>query len=575
MRKLAALKFLLMNKRLLIFLLILPSVTRAQEEFLPGNINHTSKNNVIPAISGDGKSMIYLTDYSNTGDWALERTEYISGRWENSTELTALNPMQLNNRGGYFLDNSGEAIWFSSRKADGLGGYDIWVTKKGASGWGRANNPGKPLNSTLDEGDPSISPDGQSLYFMRCARINSTEAKECKIFVSEKNKGRGLPWKEPVALPDYINDGNTLSPKILSDNKTLIFSSDRPGGKGGLDLWMITLEGDRWSSPMNLEYANTPEDDRYISMSLRTDYAYLTRVSSSGFNGVAQIQVPEQYRPKDVVMLMGKVVNDLGNPESVDIRVNNQTNSVLEGRVISDEENGDFVAILTEGSSYEITFEDRSGKLAFQTQHINIEELRGSRREYPKVELTSVKSGNQFNLGGVVIDTITSTITSSSTYELVRLSRLLKQHPELKFNIGVYQQRYQEDSVQHAWLTELRYDSVLVRLPAIPIDSMLNTEKDSLLSVMNDTLGATLADTLIAEQYQARMSGIDSVESWQKKVIYHNNRTPLYAQTLLQQLLTKGVSKEQIQIIGLGLIPERKVKQVVFINGVALIVSIE
>jgi len=575
MCKLAAFKFLLMTKLLLIFLLILPSIMQAQVEFLPGNINHTSKNNVIPAISGDGKSMIYLTDYSNTGDWALEMTEYVSGRWQDSKELTALDPMRINNRGGYFLDNLGEAIWFSSRKADGLGGYDIWVTKKGSSGWGRANNPGKPVNSTLDEGDPSISPDGQNLYFMRCARINSTEAKECQIFVSETNKGSGLPWKEPVALPDYINVGNTLSPRILSDNKTLIFSSDRPGGKGGLDLWMTTLEEDKWSSPINLEYANTPDDDRYISMSLRTDYAYVTRVNSLGFQGVSIIEVPEKYRPKDVIMMMGKVVDDLGNPESIDIRVNNQTKNSLEGRVISDKANGDFVAVLTEGSAYEITFEDRSGKLAFQTQLLNIEELRSSRRQYPKVELTSIKSGNEFNLGGLVFDTITSTITASSNYEIFRLARLLKQHPELKFNIAVYQKSYQEDSIQHSWLTEIRYDSVLVRLPAINIDTMANTEKDSLLSVMNDTLGTTLADTLIVEEYQARMSGVDSVESWQKRAIYHNNRTPLYAQTLMHQLLTKGIPQEQIHLKGLGLVPEEKVAQKIFINGVAITVSIE
>lgn len=566
----------LMNKFISLLLLILPTALLAQEEFLPRNINHTSKNNMIPSISGDGKSMIYLTDYSNNGEFVLETTHYKMGRWQDPKEVTALNPMRLNNTGGYFLDNTGEAIWFSSRKPDGLGGVDIWVAKKGSSNWGRARNPGKPLNSNMDEGDPSISPDNQLIYFMRCSKISNDAAKGCKIYTSEKNKGRGLPWKEAVKLPDHLNQGNTLSPRILSDNKTLIFSSDRPGGKGGLDLWMSTREGGTWSEPVNLVFANTAEDERYISMSLRTEFAYITRRNESGYKGIVRAAVPVKFRPKEVIMMMGKVVDDQGAALSIDVRINNQTKSRLEARVISEKETGEFVAVLTEGSTFEITYEDRSGKHAFQTQIINVEELMSSRRQYPKVVLPIVKSGISFNIGGVEFDTLSNTITASSNFELLRLGRLMKQHKDLKFNIDIYQQRYHEDSIQYHWLTEVKFDSMMVKLPAIELDSMDNFEKDSLLMEMNDTLGmTTVEDTLIVNEFQARMSGVDSIETWQKFPIYHNNRTPHYGETLKLHLTTKGVVEEQFRINALGLIPEEKRSQVVFVNGVAIIVSIE
>ena len=557
------------------FLLFVTMVAYGQEEFLPRNVNHTSKNNMYPALSGDGKTMIYLTDYTNTGDFGLEMSEYKRGKWQDPSDVSALDPMRLNNLGGYFLDKSGEAIWFSSRKADGLGGFDVWYVKKSGSGWSRPINPGKPLNSPMDEGDPSISPDGQYLYFMRCSRIANEEAKGCSIYVSEKNRRRGLPWKEPVVLPDNINQGNTISPRILSDNRTLIFSSDRPGGKGGYDLWMSTKDGDTWSDPINLAYTNTTEDDRYLSMSLRTDYAYYTRVNNTGYKGIVQAYVPEKYRPADVIMMMGKVKDDGGDPQSVDIRLNNLTKSQMEGRVVSDDETGEFTVILSEGSRFEITFEDRSGALAFLTQIRDIEELRGSRREYPNVELTRVKRGAKFNIGGIAIDTVTATITASSTFEVLRLARLMKQHKDLQFMVDVYQENYKEDTIQTPELTEVRYDSIKVLLPVIEIDSMANPEKDSLLAVMNDTLGTTLQDTVIADEYQARMAGVDSVEVWQAKAIYHTNRTPHYAETLKQQLLTKGVTETQFQINALGLIPEGKRESVVFVNGVAIVVRVE
>ncbi len=565
-----------MNRIILIVLITIPSTLLAQEEFLPRNVNHTSKNNIIPAISGNGKTMIYLTDYSNSGEMVMEITHYKAGRWDDPKEISALNPMRLNNTGGYFLDNTGEAIWFSSRKPDGLGGYDIWVTKKGSSGWGRARNPGKPLNTNMDEGDPSISPDNQKIYFMRCSRISPETAKGCQIYVSEKNKGRGSAWKEAVKLPDYLNQGNTLSPRILSDNKTLIFSSDRPGGKGGLDLWMSTLEAGEWSQPINVEFANTAGDDRYMSMSFRTDFAYFTRKNDKGFNGIVKAKVPNKFRPQDVIMMMGKVVDENGIPHSLDIRINDYKTGKLVSRVITEKETGDFVAVLTEGSTFEITYEDRSGKLAFKTEIINVEELRSSRREYPTVELTTVKSGAKFNIGGIVFDTLSSTITASSNFEVLRLARLIKQHKDLKFKIDIYQENYHEDSIQLHWLTETKYDSIKVMLPAIDVDSMNNTQKDSLLMEMNDSLGTTtIKDTLIANEYQARMSGIDSIETWEKVPVYHNDRTPHYGETLMQHLKTKGITEETVTIQTPGLIPNEKRNQVVFVNGVAIVVSIE
>jgi len=565
-----------MNRIILIVLITIPGTLLAQEEFLPRNVNHTSKNNIVPAISGNGKMMIYLTDYSNSGEMVMEMTRYKSGRWDDPKEIAALNPMRLNNTGGYFLDNTGEAIWFASRKPDGLGGYDIWVTKKGTSNWGRARNPGKPLNTNMDEGDPSISPDNQKIYFMRCSRIAPESAKGCQIYVSEKNKGRGSAWKEAVKLPDYLNQGNTLSPRILSDNKTLIFSSDRPGGKGGLDLWMSTLEAGEWSQPVNIEFANTAGDDRYMSMSFRTDFAYLTRKNDKGFNGIVKAKVPEKFRPEDVIMMMGKVVDENGTPHSLDIRINDYKTGKLVSRVITEKETGDFVAVLTEGSTFEITYEDRSGKLAFKTEIIDVEELRGSRREYPKVELATVKSGAKFNIGGIVFDTLSSTITASSNFEVLRLARLIKQHKDLKFKVDIYQENYHEDSIQLHWLTETKYDSIKVMLPALDVDSMNNTQKDSLLMEMNDSLGTTtIEDTLIANEYQARMSGIDSIETWEKVPVYHNDRTPHYGETLMQHLKTKQVTGEMVTINALGLIPEDKKSQVVFVKGVAIVVSIE
>ena len=520
-------------------------------KYLPANINHKSKNNIYPALSGDGKTMLFSSDYTKDEELGLMVSQYVSGRWSDPQDVDAIGPSRINNIGGYTITNDGGTIWFSSKRADGLGGFDIWYMNKTASGWSRPANPGKPLNSDGHDGNPSLSPDGERVYFMRCTKMTREGSEGCKLYYSDKNQGQGRPWKDPVEMPANLNQGNTVSPRMLSDNRTLVFSSDRPGGKGRLDIWMSRRDGENWGDPMNVGFANSEINDQFMSVSLRNDIAYFTKKDDRGFGAIVQSSIPEQFRPDNVIMIMGYTKDESGNPIQAEIRINDYIEGKLKGRVISDAKDGSFTAVLPSGRTYEVNYSERSGNRIFYTELVDANNLRGSKRVYPTIVLQPVAPGLALPLTAVRFDSLSSRVSTTSNYEILRLVRLLKKHPNLNVEIDVYQKEYLEDSLPSSDdLTELKIDTVITYDTTIRVDTLTNNDKDSLLADINDTLMHSINDTTIVNNYLARMSGIDSVEVVTLKHTYHNDRSLLQAESIKKSLVDKGIPEERIEAVG-------------------------
>ena len=141
------------------------------------------------------------------------------------------------------------------------------------SDWSAPVNLGAPVNSPAIEQGASISPDGRSLYF-HCAGCPGTAGAD--IMVSHRDK-IGDPWGPPQNLGSVINTAaNEMAPFISPDGRHLYFSSNRPGGFGGLDLW-VSVRKDKhddfaWEPPVNLgPGVNTAADEAQASVFLSGD----------------------------------------------------------------------------------------------------------------------------------------------------------------------------------------------------------------------------------------------------------------------------------------------------------------
>lgn len=96
-----------------------------------------------------------------------------------------------------------------------------------------------PQGAGIHQGVASISPDGKTLFLTRWSLVGG---KKTSAIYNSKKLDSG--WSEPVLFDALVNipGYNTQQPFLMSDGKTLLFSSDKPGGSGGFDLWYATLD---------------------------------------------------------------------------------------------------------------------------------------------------------------------------------------------------------------------------------------------------------------------------------------------------------------------------------------------
>jgi outer membrane protein OmpA-like peptidoglycan-associated protein len=155
-----------------------------------------------------------------------------------------------------FTRNMMEANMFGQRNED------FYSSQKANGAWQTAK-PLKGVNTSLNEGAQSISPDGSWLVFTACNRDDDGAQGSCDLYWSQlKNTG----WTTPKPFSSAINSNDwDAQPTIGADNKTLIFASSRPGTLGKLDLWESVRQADgKWSKPQNLGPSLNTEGNEHM-----------------------------------------------------------------------------------------------------------------------------------------------------------------------------------------------------------------------------------------------------------------------------------------------------------------------
>lgn len=268
--------------------------------FKPVNLGegvNTADYEYFPSITADGLTLVITRNVRMKGQDAQEDF-YISkknnGIWQTAVQLNDIN--SNGNEGAPSISADGNFMFFAScmnmygdygdPSRKGLGSCDIFFTQKRNGKWTNPVNVGPPVNTANWESQPSFSSDGKTLYFVR-GIIGRDGVKNQDIYMSQIDESG--KFSIPVKLNDNINTpGREERPFIHPDNQTLYFASDGHIGMGRLDIYMSKKQVDgSWGPAINLGYPiNTFAEDEGLLVDPSGRLAYFASDRQGGYGGL-------------------------------------------------------------------------------------------------------------------------------------------------------------------------------------------------------------------------------------------------------------------------------------------------
>jgi outer membrane protein OmpA-like peptidoglycan-associated protein/tetratricopeptide (TPR) repeat protein len=271
-----------------------------------------------PIISQDGKRLYYTrrinhvnedivySDWDSCGGWFTPKN---IGYPPNSASNESYQNISLDNHYLFFMrsDNRSENGWDK-------GGFDLFMSYRihADSAWSIAQSFGATINSPSFEGMPCLSSDHSTLYFVsdRPGGYGGLD-----IWVSHFKFGL---WQKPINLGPQINTkGNDIAPFIAADNQTLYFSSNGHLGIGGLDLFMAHKVNDSvWSNPVNLGIpinSSSNEQSIFISNNGTTALFASDRGKKTGDYDIFSATLTSSLKPKPTLLINGKIIDKMTN----------------------------------------------------------------------------------------------------------------------------------------------------------------------------------------------------------------------------------------------------------------------
>jgi hypothetical protein len=327
----------------------------------------------------------------------------------------------------------------------------------------------------------------------------------------------------------------------MIDGKTLLFSSDRSGGKGGMDLYQTTMEYGQWTRPVPLNYINSEKNEEFVSVPARGDILYYHDKYKEHFQ-LYKAMIPPELRPKNVRLMTGEVSFMNAPPMDALVQAIDISTGKSVASVHTNPSDGSFFMVLSEGSRYDFSVFPLQPGFSYHAEILDLDSIGRSTWEKPEYSIGRLSPGSSFVLQALQFEERSNSIAQSSNVEMRRLSRFMKQNAGNHFEINAYIDTLRTDTIPSPSLTEISTDTVFITL----IKEELITEDSAGvqgLNVLNEYLD----------------SGFVQFEESRKEIVlmkvnstYHNDRSEMMAQAVVDYLVGKGAPSTMFTATGHG-----------------------
>jgi outer membrane protein OmpA-like peptidoglycan-associated protein/tetratricopeptide (TPR) repeat protein len=337
-------------------------------------------------------------------------------------------------KGAINISQDGEWLVFAGNfPQQGYGNFDIFVSYSTPGGWSEPFNLGSNINSEFWESGPSLSPDKQDLYFSsnRPGGYGGSD-----IYVSHlQANGRFGPAEN---MGPNVNTGaDELAPFIHADNQTLYFTSNGWPGFGGTDIYFVRKTSTvDWTEPVNLGYpVNTVDNEGslFVSANSLTAYYASDRADSRGQLDLYKFELPEDVKPYRTLFVKGFVTDSSsGNPLPCLVELINDSTGKVAAKLQTDETGFYFITVAV-GKNYTFLV-NRKGYL-FYSSLVSIPANDADSSFTFNIALQPIAVGKSIVLKNIQFDVNEATLQPVSQIELDRLVDLMLENVSVTVSI--------------------------------------------------------------------------------------------------------------------------------------------
>lgn len=341
---------------------------------------------------------------------------------------------------------------------DDQGDGNIYLSYQQGNKWGTPAKLTDNVNSKDWEPSASITPDGNTLYFSS-NRAGGLGGRDLYRSVRLPNG----EWSKPLNMGPNVNSKHDEdAPAISADGKTLYYATNGTFSMGGFDIVFSTLdENNVWSSPVNIGYpVNTSDDDIFFAPTPDDKHAYYSSASSSGGMGEKDICLLTFPQKEEVplTVLTGEITSIYGGvPPGTIITVTDVETGEMMGQYVPNAATGKYVIILPPGRNYNITYEAED--YLYQSDNVNISDTSAYQVISRPVELEPLKVGQKIVVRNIFFDSGKSVLKPESQVELDKLVKLMNTFPKLIVEIAGHTDASGSDELNQK-LSEQRAQSV-------------------------------------------------------------------------------------------------------------------
>lgn len=338
-------------------------------------------------------------------------------------------------KGAINISQDGEWLLFAGNfPGKGFGDFDLYISYNTPQGWSEPINLGSNINTEFWESSPSLSPDKNALYFSS-DRPGGLGGKDLYVSYRLAN-GK---WSEAVNMGSLINTkGDELAPFIHADNNTLYFTSNGLPGYGGTDIYLVRKDtAGKWGTPENLGYpVNTIENEGslFVAADGTTAYYASDRSDSRGGLDLYKFLLPASARPAKTLYVEGNVYDATTRktiPCAVEL-IDNKTRKTI--TKLQTDETGFYFVTLPVGNDYTFTV-NRKGYL-FYSDVFELSNKEPDSTYIKDIPLKPVAINASGVLKNIQFDLNSSRLEPVSLIELNKLLEFMKENPTIKVQIS-------------------------------------------------------------------------------------------------------------------------------------------